>query len=265
MGKNIKLRVNEIIFNIIKNILRRRGYDITHKENYYNNTDYPPDFSQQNKKIIKKVEKFTMTSPERLNALISSVNYIVDNNIPGPFVECGVWHGGSVMAMALSLINKGALNREIYLYDTFYGMSNPETVDVNIHGTTAEDYLSAFEKSEDSRAWAIASREQVKENIYSTGYPKEKFKLVEGKVEDTIPGIMPEKISLLRLDTDWYESTKHEMNNLFPLLVKDGVLIIDDYGHWTGCKKAIDEYIEENNICVLLNRIDNTGCISIKS
>ena len=89
-----------------------------------------------------------MTSPERLNALISSVNYIVDNNIPGPFVECGVWHGGSVMAMALSLINKGALNREIYLYDTFYGMSNPKTVDVNIHGTTAEDYLSAFKKSD---------------------------------------------------------------------------------------------------------------------
>ena len=76
---------------------------------------------------------------------------------------------------------------------------------------------------------------------------------------------MPQEISLLRLDTDWYESTKHEMNNLFPLLVKNGVLIIDDYGHWAGCKKAIDEYIEENNICVLLNRIDNTGCISIKS
>ena len=144
-------------------------------------------------------------------------------------------------------------------------MSNPETVDVNIHGTTAEDYLSAFEKSEDSRAWAIASKEQVKDNIYSTGYPKEKFKLIEGQVEDTIPGIMPEKISLLRLDTDWYESTKHEMNNLFPLLVKNGVLIIDDYGHWAGCKKAIDEYIKENDLCVLLNRIDQTGRIAIKS
>ena len=167
--------------------------------------------------------------------------------------------------MALSLINKGSLNREIYLYDTFYGMSNPETVDVNIHGTTAEDYLSAFEKSEDSRAWAIASKEKVKENIYSTGYPKEKFKLIEGKVEDTIPGIMPEKNSLLRLDTDWYASTKHEMNNLFPLLVKNGVLIIDDYGHWAGCKKAIDEYIKENDLCVLLNRIDQTGRIAIKS
>ena len=257
--------INEIFFKIIKNILRRRGYDITHKENdNLINTEYPPDYSKQNMEIIKKVEKFTMTSSERLNALISSVNYIVDNNIPGSFVECGVWKGGSVMAMALSLINKGTLNREIYLYDTFYGMASPDTVDVNIYGTTADDYLSAFEKSEDSIAWALAPKDKVKRNIYSTGFPKEKFKLIEGKVEDTIPGIMPEKISLLRLDTDWYESTKHEMNNLFPLLVKNGVLIIDDYGHWAGCKKAIDEYIEENNICVLLNRIDNTGRISIK-
>jgi len=265
MAKNINHRINEFIFKIIKNILRSHGYN-THKENEkYIYTGYSLDFSKQNIEIIKKVEKFTMTSPERLNALISSVNYIVDNNISGSFVECGVWKGGSVMAMALSLINKGTLNREIYLYDTFSGMSNQETVDVDIYGTTADDFLSASEKSEDSIAWGLASKAKVKENIYSTGYPKEKFKLIEGKIENTIPEIMPENISLLRLDTDWYESTKHEMNNLFPLLVKNGVLIIDDYGHWAGCKKAIDEYIEENNICVLLNRIDNTGRISIKT
>ena len=247
-------------------MLRSRGYDITHKENKnIINTAYPPDYSKKNIEIINKVEKYTMTSIKRLNALINSVNYIVENNITGSFVECGVWKGGSVMAMALSLINKGSLNREIYLYDTFYGMSNPETIDVNIHGTTADDYLSAYEKNEDSIAWAVAPKDKVKENIYSTGYPKENFKLIEGKVEDTIPRIMPEKISLLRLDTDWYASTKHEMNNLFPLLVKNGVLIIDDYGHWAGCKKAIDEYIKENNLCILLVRIDQTGRIGIKS
>ena len=84
-------------------------------------------------------------------------------------------------------------------------------------------------------------------------------------MENTLPGVMPKEISLLRLDTDWYESTKREMNNLFPLLEENGVLIIDDYGHWAGCKKAIDEYIKENDLCVLLNRIDQTGRISIKS
>ena len=258
-------RFNTLIFNWIKNILHSRGYDITHKENdNFINTEYPSDFSEQNIEIIKRVKKYTMTSIERLNALINSVNYIVENNITGSFVECGVWKGGSVMAMALSLINKGVFDKEIYLYDTFYGMPSPENIDVNVYETTAIHYLSKHEKSEDSHAWCITPKNKVEENIYSTGYPKGKFKLIEGKVEETIPGIMPKKISLLRLDTDWYASTKHEMENLFPLLVKNGVLIIDDYGHWAGCKKAIDEYIKEKNISILLNRIDNTGRIAIK-
>ena len=258
-------RFNTIIFNLIKNILHSRGYGITHKEkDNFINTDYPSDFSEENIEIIKRVEKFTMTSIERLNALINSVYYIVENNISGSFVECGVWKGGSVMAMALSLINRRVFDKDIFLYDTFYGMPSPEYIDVNVYGTRASDFLSKHEKTEESHAWCITPKIQVEENIYSTGYPKGKFKLIEGKVEETIPKIMPEKISLLRLDTDWYGSTKHEMENLFPQLEKNGVLIIDDYGHWAGCKEAIDEYIKENNITILLNRIDNTGRIAIK-
>jgi hypothetical protein len=85
-----------------------------------------------------------------------------------------------------------------------------------------------------------------------------------GKVEDTIPADIPEKIALLRLDTDWYESTKHELIHLFPRLQKGGVLIIDDYGFWKGARKAVDEYFAENNIQILLNRIDDTGRMAIK-
>jgi hypothetical protein len=83
-------------------------------------------------------------------------------------------------------------------------------------------------------------------------------------VEDTIPGNMPKKIALLRLDTDWYESTKHELTHLFPLLQSNGVLIIDDYGHWEGARKAVNEYISDKHIRILLNRIDYTGRIAIK-
>ena len=97
----------------------------------------------------------------------------------------------------------------------------------------------------------------------STGYPVGNIRLLKGKVEDTIPGTMPAKIALLRLDTDWYESTKHELTYLFPLLEKSGVLIIDDYGAWQGARKAVDEYLKDNGT-VYLNRIDFTGRLLIK-
>jgi hypothetical protein len=98
----------------------------------------------------------------------------------------------------------------------------------------------------------------------STGYPSDLINYVEGKVEETIPVNAPDQISLLRLDTDWYESTKHELIHLYPRLVEGGVLIIDDYGHWQGARRAVDEYIEENNLPLLLCRIDYTGRITVK-
>ena len=258
--------INELFFRLIKKILNSRNYDITHKiANNNISTEFPPDFEKKNINIIKKVENYTMTSVERLNSLINAVKYVIDNNIEGSFVECGVWKGGSVMSMALTLISKGILDRDIYLYDTFKGMPKPKNIDVDVHGTSAENYLSSYQKSEGSLAWCIASKDEVKKNIYNTGYPKENFKLIEGKVEDKIPRYLPGKISILRLDTDWYESTKHTMIHLYPLLAENGILIIDDYGHWKGSKKAVDEYIGENNICIFLQRIDKTGRIAIKS
>ena len=82
-------------------------------------------------------------------------------------------------------------------------------------------------------------------------------------MEDTIPKKAPQMISLLRLDTDWYESTRHELIHLFPRIAPFGVIIIDDYGHWQGVREAVDEYIRENNIKILLNRVDYTGRIGV--
>lgn len=98
--------------------------------------------------------------------------------------------------------------------------------------------------------------------MQSTNYPAEMLVFIKGKVEDTIPKTMPKHIALLRLDTDWYESTKHELLHLYPLLSKSGVLIIDDYGYWAGSKKAVDEYFSKGEM--LLNRIDYTSRIAIK-
>ncbi len=254
-----------IIKTTFRPLLQRFGFDIVrHQKKDSWPPVYPPDFSEKSIEICDRVKPYTMTSPERVNALIDAVHYIVTNKIDGAIVECGVWKGGSTMAMALALRNLGDESRELYLYDTFSGMSAPTDVDVSIDGAKADDTFSQTKISEDSSDWYSSSLGEVKENLFTTGYPKGKIHFIKGKVEDTIPTKVPNGIAVLRLDTDWYESIKHEMTHLFPLLKQNGVLIIDDYGYWEGARKAIDEYISDNNIRILLNRIDYTGRIAIK-
>ncbi len=226
---------------------------------------YPPDFSDINIEICEAVKPFTMTSAERVNTLIDAVRYVVANKIDGAMVECGVWKGGSTMAMMLALKKLGDENRDFFLYDTFTGMTSPTNVDVSFQGVKAVKEFSKRKKSVSASNWCFSSLDEVKRNTFSTDYNKDKIYFIQGKVEDTIPENIPQKIALLRLDTDWYESTKHELTYLFPLLQPRGVLIIDDYGYWLGAKKAVDEYISNNNICILLNRIDETGYIGIKT
>ncbi|MCA6489469.1 MAG: class I SAM-dependent methyltransferase [Chitinophagaceae bacterium] len=227
--------------------------------------EFPADFEPWHIDIIQRVKPFTMTSNERLYCLIESVKYIINNNIEGDFVECGVWKGGSMMAAALTLQHLGINNRKLYLYDTYSGMTEPTEADTSYQGEKASDLLKKDVKIKDeSVVWAYSSLEMVRKNVLSTGYPENNIVFIEGDVLKTIPNTIPEKVALLRLDTDWYESTRHEMIHLFPLLVKSGVLIIDDYGFWRGSRKAIDEYISEHKPVILLNRIDDTGRIATK-
>ncbi|MFT7483076.1 MAG: O-methyltransferase, partial [Oceanospirillaceae bacterium] len=204
---------------------------------------------------FNKCKEFTMTSKQRLFALYEAVNYIKKHSIEGDIVECGVWRGGSSMMAALALNDD--TTRGLYLYDTFEGMNAPTEDDVNMVGEAAEETWQGRDKCE-------AEIDEVRKNMALTKYPDQEIRYVAGMVEDTIPKTVPEKISILRLDTDWYESTYHELVNLYPKLVKGGVLIIDDYGHWQGAKKAVDQYFEENKLPILLNRIDYTGRIAIK-
>ncbi len=221
------------------------------------------DFSQKEREFISSVSKFTMTSPERLVTLIRSVYYLEENGIEGDFVECGVWKGGSVMAMIKVLQSLNIEERDIWLFDTFEGMTEPKDMDSKFDDTKAEILLKN-DSSRKSTVWAVSSLKEVSANISSLGYPSEKIKLIKGPVEDTLLKNKTEKIALLRLDTDWYESTKIELETLFPKLVKGGVLIIDDYGHWKGCKQAVDEYFVKQGYPIFLNRIDYTGRIFIK-
>jgi O-methyltransferase len=221
------------------------------------------DFSAQDKEIVTRIAKFTMTSVERQIALIDALRYIVRRGISGSFVECGVWRGGSSMAAALTLAQEGDTDRNLYLYDTFEGMPPPTDVDKTPDGVLAKTHLETYAKG--TGWWCYASIDDVRANVASTNYPQDRIHLVKGPIEQTIPDHLPsEPIALLRLDTDWYESTKHEMIHLFPLLQKGGVLIVDDYGHWEGARKAIEEYFADQRITSYLHRIDYTGRLLIK-
>lgn len=251
-----------LLKKIALKIIKPNKYNLVLKLN--GEDSYPNDFSDEDKKIINIVKPFTMTSPERVYTLINAVRYIISNNIKGDFVECGVWQGGSAMAIALTLIEQGILDRDIYLFDTFEGMSEPTEKDIDMHGRIALKNFGKTKKENEYADWCYSSIENVKINLKSTGYPSDKIHFIKGKVEDTLPANKPDAISLLRLDTDWYESTLHELKHLYPKVIPSGICIIDDYGYWAGARQAVDEYFIKSKKNVFLNRIDNTGRLIIK-
>jgi O-methyltransferase len=232
--------------------MRRLGFDLVR---WQPKVPLPLDFEPGDAGIIRQVKSFTMTPPERVFALIRAVQYVVRNKIPGAVVECGVWRGGSMMAAALALLEESA-SRDLWLYDTFDGMTAPTPVDIDPKGlSSASDFAEMI---------PYAPLEMVRQAMQSTGYSDERVYYVRGRVEETIPRTVPESIAILRLDTDWYESTRHELAHLYPLLSPGGVLIVDDYGHWAGSRKATDEYISEHRLPLLLCRTDYSGRIAVK-
>lgn len=211
-------------------------------------------------KLYEKIKAFSLVPAERCYALYQSVHYILQNNIPGDFVECGVWKGGSAMLMAECLLQAGVRDRKLWLYDTFEGMSKPGAED----GQEEHAQWERGRVNDITNTMCLASLDEVRANMMRTGYPAEKVVYVKGKVEDTIPGQLPSSIALLRLDTDWYASTKHELEHLYPLVSQKGILIVDDYGAWQGARKATDEYFHSIPH-TFLHRIDYTGRLIIKA
>lgn len=209
--------------------------------------------------IWDKCAPFTMTGVTRAHGLWLACRYIIEADIPGDIIECGVWRGGSAMVMAHTLLSLGA-EREIYLYDTYEGMTEPTKADVSMDGSSAFKTWRSKQRGEGS-AWCDAGVDEVRRNMAVTGYPMDRVTLVKGKVEDTLPRANHDRIALLRLDTDWYESTALELKLLYPDLVSGGVLIIDDYGHWRGSQQAVDEYFGGK---ILLSRLDYTGRMAVK-
>lgn len=245
-------RVGHAATSGVKGVLHRLGYEIRRRPAEEDDLSFPPDFDQHARDLFRRVQPYTMTSMERVLALRDSVRYISSNKIPGDICECGVWRGGSMMAVALTLVELGDTDRDLYLFDTFAGPPEPVSKD----GPTAPAELAVALRVPEL---ANLPSEEVRAKLEDTGYPGERIHLVQGLVEDTIPDRAPDRLALLRLDTDYYVSTAHEMRHLYGRLSPSGILIIDDYGMFVGARAAVDEYFESRGQHVLLNRIDATG------
>jgi O-methyltransferase len=216
--------------------------------------------------ILGRIGGYTMTIGNGASAtynLFKSVKYVAQNNIEGDIVECGVWKGGSMMLIAGALQYFNDRSRDLYLYDTFSGMTEPDEIDIDYDGTK----LKEIWQSASRRGGNIGcgdSAEKVKANLRLTNYPVNRMHIVKGDVLETIPKTVPEKIALVRLDTDFYKSTLHELTHLYPLVVSGGVVFIDDYGWCNGARQATDEFLQTLDFNPLLVRIDECVRIIIK-
>lgn len=217
--------------------------------------------------IYDACRQFTMTSVERMYDLYESVRYIVQAKIPGAFVECGVWRGGSCMLMAYTLMQMGDWDREIILYDTFAGLGAAPIPDAEEDRSTwwdenARDEYLRRQREGTLGNWAFASQAEVRANMAQTGYPN--VRLVRGIVEETLlsDGPIPSGIALLRLDTDWKQGAEACLMHLYPQLARGGVLIVDDYGHFVGQRHAVDRYLAKQPI--MLHRIDYSCRAGVK-
>jgi O-methyltransferase len=210
----------------------------------------PRHLDEEAKAIVRAVGDRTMTSAQKVFALVEAIRYVVDTDVPGAIVECGVWRGGSMQAVALTLLRRGVSDRDLHLYDTFEGMTEPTEEDLAVDGTPAAELLLTHPKT--SAVWAIADLDDVRAGMAETGYPAERVHYHAGRVEETIPAEVPEQIALLRLDTDWYASTRHELEHLFHRVPSGGVVVFDDYGTWLGARRAVDEFLERTGTRLLM-------------
>lgn len=241
----------------VRRVLGRFGFDLSREDGAL----LEPEFRD----IFAKCRPFTMASRERLYAVFQAVRYVVRNRIRGDFVECGVWRGGCSMMAALTLLSEQETSRRLWLYDTFAGMTKPTQKDVRpwIDRQDAARTWASEEKA-DHNGWCYAGLDEVRQNLFGTGYPRDQIQFVQGDVSATLASGGPEQIAVLRLDTDWYDSTKVELEVLYPRLASKGVLIVDDYGAWAGARQAIDEYFAAQSINMLFHRTDYTGRMGLK-
>ena len=251
------------IFNrlgITVSLIKKRGKETLSD---YVDPRFPP--------LYKKYFDESMVAWQGMHDAFDAATYITESNIDGDVVECGVWRGGvSALMKDVIYANEGSSVRKFWLFDTFEGMTTPSKSDFK-SGEDQKETLNMHKKSlrgDGTSNWCRGDLPDVKKTISKSIGGLDDVKFIKGKVEDTLRlKNIPSKIALLRLDTDFYESTKVELEVLLPKLTTRGILIIDDYGAWAGARKAFNEMKEGKGLegfAVFRNHIDG-ALIAIKT
>jgi len=248
----------------INNLLRNFGIEIKRTQKSRNISFYSDfnrnigyEFEKEANDAIKIVRKQTMLPYVNLVTLYEQIMYCEKGNIEGDFVECGVWKGGAVGLMALANLKNGSIRRNLHLFDAFEEICAPNKEmdgDVGIKEVKQVLGKNALTNGELVPLRGIYDKfggpgdiNECKRLIeFTIGYPANYVNYHKGWFQDTIPIKSQEigKIAILRLDGDWYESTKVCLENLYDKVVPNGIIIFDDYGTYAGCKKAVDEFFE---------------------
>jgi hypothetical protein len=208
------------------------------------NSVYPEELNSKEKKLIEEIlsRDLTMVEKDVLVATALACKYVIENEIPGDFVECGVYRGGNAILAAAIFAEKDP-TRRVWLFDTFAGNTEPSLERDGISAFTKHRELQRLEFNE----WSYSSLQEVKQNFENFGLLSSTINFIEGDVRETLNEEIniPDQIAVLRLDTDWFDSTLVELETLYPRLIHHkggGVLIIDDYGYSSGARDATEEY-----------------------
>ncbi len=234
-----------LLKNQIKNFFNRFGYELINKNQKI------AELSESDKDLINLVSNYSMTPQIRIFNLLQSLRHLKHKNIEGDYVECGVWKGGNLILFKKFLENENQKEKKsIYAFDTFEGMTEPDKNDYDLSNHLDAIDLMKSDKNKSSNIWGVCSIENVKKNLSKNLKNLNGINLIKGPVEKTltIKENIPDCISLLRLDTDWYSSTKKELEVLYEKVTPGGIIIIDDYGHWGGAKKAVDEFFKDKYV-----------------
>ncbi len=252
----------------IKRAFRAIGLDVR-RTGGFPQLALPVEFTKADEEILEFVlrNQLSMVSRERLIATINACKHAVEAGIDGDFVECGVWRGGNSIAAKLTFENYGS-DKKVWLFDTFAGMTAPSEDDRAAFTDVVAREKFEQSQSDDHNEWCYASIEDVRRNFERAGVAMDGVRFIKGDVEATLvdQANLPAAISVLRLDTDWYASTRRELEVLYPRLTKGGSLLIDDFGFWEGARKAVEEYFADLRPVdkPLLHFTDYTGRMGVK-